>query len=58
MFRTCMQEYIMQSMNFEFLRPENETLADLAGLAEAVLFIDPGSMRLRTRFNGTPFESA
>lgn len=39
----------MQSMNFEFLRPENETLANLAGLAEAVLFIDPGSALTRVR---------
>jgi type I restriction enzyme R subunit len=36
-------------MNFEFLRPENETLANLAGLAEAVLFIDPGSALTRAR---------
>jgi type I restriction enzyme R subunit len=40
---------LMQSMNFEFLRPENETLANLAGLAEAVLFIDPGSALTRVR---------
>lgn len=39
----------MQSMNFEFLRPENEVLANLAGLAEAVLFIDPGSALTRVR---------
>lgn len=39
----------MQSMNFEFLRPENETLANLAGLAEAVLYIDPGSALTRAR---------
>ena len=36
-------------MNFEFLRPENETLANLAGLAEAILFIDPGSALTRVR---------
>ncbi|MEP0357405.1 DEAD/DEAH box helicase family protein [Paraglaciecola sp.] len=39
----------MQSMNFEFLKPENETLANLGGLAEAVLFIDPGSALTRAR---------
>ncbi len=39
----------MKSQNFEFLRPENETLANLAGLAEAVLFIDPGSALTRLR---------
>jgi len=33
----------MKSVNFEFLRPGNELLANLAGLAEAVLHIDPGS---------------
>jgi type I restriction enzyme R subunit len=33
----------MTSVNFEFLRPENELLANLGGLAEAVLYIDPGS---------------
>jgi type I restriction enzyme R subunit len=36
-------------MNFEFLKPENETLANLAGLAEAVLHIDPGSALTRMR---------
>ncbi|MGB0784408.1 MAG: DEAD/DEAH box helicase family protein, partial [Marinomonas sp.] len=39
----------MKSQNFEFLRPENEVLANLAGLAEAVLFIDPGSALTRLR---------
>lgn len=39
----------MQSTNFEFLRPENENLANLAGLAEAVIFIDPGSALTRLR---------
>ncbi|MBU1296718.1 MAG: DEAD/DEAH box helicase family protein, partial [Gammaproteobacteria bacterium] len=39
----------MKSQNFEFLRPENEALANLAGLAEAVLFIDPGSALTRLR---------
>ncbi len=39
----------MQSKNFEFLRPANETLANLAGLAEAVLHIDPGSALTRLR---------
>ena len=40
---------LMESMNFEFLRSDNETLANLAGLAEAVLFIDPGSALTRAR---------
>lgn len=39
----------MKSMNFEFLRPENESLANLGGLAEAVLHIDPGSTLSRLR---------
>ena len=39
----------MTSVNFEFLRPGNELLANLAGLAEAVLHIDPGSALTRLR---------
>lgn len=39
----------MTSVNFEFLRPENEPLANLGGLAEAVLYIDPGSALTRLR---------
>lgn len=39
----------MQSINFEFLRSDNEALANLGGLAEAVLFIDPGSTLTRLR---------
>jgi len=39
----------MKSTNFEFLRPENENLANLAALAEAVAFIDPGSSLTRLR---------
>lgn len=39
----------MKSTNFEFLRPENENLANLAALAEAVIFIDPGSSLTRLR---------
>jgi type I restriction enzyme R subunit len=39
----------MKSMNFEFLRPDNELLANLAGLAEAVMYIDPGSALTRLR---------
>lgn len=39
----------MKSINFEFLRPHSETLADLGALAEAVLFIDPGSALTRLR---------
>ncbi|MEX5322772.1 DUF4145 domain-containing protein [Pseudomonas shirazica] len=39
----------MKSVNFEFLRPGNELLANLAGLAEAVLHVDPGSALTRLR---------
>lgn len=39
----------MKSVNFEFLRPENDLLATLGGLAEAVLHIDPGSALTRLR---------
>jgi len=39
----------MQSVNFEFLRSLNEQLANLGGLAEAVLHIDPGSALTRLR---------
>lgn len=39
----------MKSTNFEFLRPENDNLANLAALAEAVAFIDPGSALTRLR---------
>lgn len=39
----------MISLNFEFLRPGNELLANLAGLAEAVMHIDPGSALTRLR---------
>ncbi|SDZ86036.1 DEAD/DEAH box helicase family protein [Microbulbifer marinus] len=39
----------MKSQNFEFLRPENEALANLGGLAEAVLHVDPGSALTRLR---------
>lgn len=39
----------MKSTNFEFLRAHNETLANLGGLAEAVMHIDPGSTLTRLR---------
>ncbi|PAA96783.1 restriction endonuclease subunit R [Serratia fonticola] len=39
----------MKSVNFEFLRPENDLLANLGSLAEAVLHIDPGSALTRLR---------
>ena len=39
----------MKSVNFEFLRPANEALAEVAGLAEAVLHVDPGSALTRLR---------
>lgn len=44
-----MAEIIMKSVNFEFLRANNEALANLGGLAEAVLFVDPGSALTRLR---------
>ena len=40
---------LMQSTNFAFLRPHHDTLANLGGLAEAVLFLDPGSALTRLR---------
>ena len=39
----------MQSTNFEFIRPHNEALANLAGYAEKLLYIDPGSSLTRLR---------
>jgi type I restriction enzyme, R subunit len=39
----------MKSTNFEFLRPQNDVLANIGGLAEAVLHIDPGSALTRLR---------
>lgn len=39
----------MKSTNFEFLRPDNDVLANLAGLAESALHIDPGSTLTRLR---------
>ena len=39
----------MQSHNFEFLRLHNESLANLGGLAEAVMYVDPGSALTRLR---------
>ncbi len=39
----------MQSGNFEFIRLHNEALANLGGLAEAVMHVDPGSALTRLR---------
>ncbi len=39
----------MKSINFNFLKTENEILANLASLAEAVIFIDAGSALTRLR---------
>src|SRR5690554_44908 len=39
----------MKTVNFEFLRAGNEPLTDLAALAEAVLYVDPGSALTRLR---------
>ncbi|NYS60702.1 DEAD/DEAH box helicase family protein [Vreelandella salicampi] len=39
----------MKSVNFEFLRPKYDVLANLGGLAEAVLHVDPGSALTRLR---------
>jgi type I restriction enzyme R subunit len=37
----------MKSVNFEFLRPKYDVLANLGGLTEAVLYVDPGSALTR-----------
>jgi len=42
----------MKSVNFEFLRPKYDVLANLGGLAEAVLHVDPGSALTRLRSFG------
>ncbi|CAO1659092.1 type I site-specific deoxyribonuclease [Halomonas sp. NYA30] len=39
----------MKSVNFEFLRPKYDVLANLGGLTEAVLYVDPGSALTRLR---------
>ncbi|MDF1665575.1 MAG: DEAD/DEAH box helicase family protein [Planctomycetota bacterium] len=39
----------MTSQNFEFLRPRWNDLADVAGLAEKLVFIDPGSAAVKLR---------
>ena len=39
----------MKSVNFEFLRPKYDVLANLGCLAEAVLHVDPGSALTRLR---------
>jgi type I restriction enzyme R subunit len=39
----------MQSTNFEFLRLHNEAMANLGGLSEAVMHVDPGSALTRLR---------
>lgn len=39
----------MKSMNFEFLQPENNVLANLGGFAEALLQIYLGSVLTRLR---------
>ena len=39
----------MKSINFEFLRPENDHLANLGGYAEAVMHVDAGSALTRLR---------
>lgn len=39
----------MKSVNFEFIREQNEVLANLGGYAEAVLHLDPGSALTRLR---------
>jgi len=42
----------MKSQNFEFLRPQYDELASLGGLAETLLYIDPGSALIRLRSFG------
>ncbi|WP_170139031.1 DEAD/DEAH box helicase family protein [Marinomonas piezotolerans] len=42
----------MKSQNFEFLRPQYDDLASLGGLAETLLYVDPGSALIRLRAFG------
>lgn len=44
-----MDRLIMQSLNFEFIRPHRPELADLGGLAEYHLYVDPGSSLVKLR---------
>jgi type I restriction enzyme R subunit len=44
-----MDRIIMQSLNFEFIRPHQPELADLGGLAEYHLYVDPGSSLVKLR---------
>jgi len=39
----------IKSLNFEFLKPEVKQLAQLGGLAETLLYVDPGSSLTRLR---------
>lgn len=39
----------MKSINFELIRPHREELADLGGLAEFHLYVDPGSALVKLR---------
>lgn len=39
----------MQSVNFEFLRPQWPELADLGGFAESYALSDPASSRIKSR---------
>ncbi|KDE39838.1 Type I restriction-modification system, restriction subunit R [Nitrincola lacisaponensis] len=48
-------QHVLKSVNFEFLRPENDVLANFGGLAEAVLHIDQGSAMTRLRSFAEPF---
>ena len=43
------RKLFMQSINFEFIRPHNEAMANLGGYAEKLLYIDPGSSLTRLR---------
>jgi type I restriction enzyme, R subunit len=42
-------EPVMQSINFEFLRPNNSQLADLGGFSEAYAFTDPTGCLVKLR---------
>lgn len=50
--------YIMQSRNFEFLRPEHGQLADLGGFAEHYVHSDPASALVKLRLFGEQLTTA
>ena len=44
-----MKKVIMQSVNFEFIRPHRPEIADLGGFAEYHLYTDPSSSLIKLR---------